>query len=103
MKYTDEQLNRWKKENTLLSYYKYQLAARGYSVKYLNRDFLSEYLTAYARRGAHIAQGVYYDIEDPFYEYRGVMNTPFYQRNGGSFCAFLEIHAEYEHAKAARG
>ena len=47
MTYTEKQLAKYRNGNTLLSYFKYQLARRGRSVKYFSRDFLRTYIKEY--------------------------------------------------------
>ncbi len=84
MVYTEKQLARYRNGNTLLSYFKYQLARRGCSVKYFSREFLATYLRDYnASR------------KNGFASYADTIKSDFYNKNGGAYCVFLEIHAEY--------
>ena len=87
MKYTEKQLAKYRNGNTLLSYFKYQLARRGYSVKYFSRDFLATFISEY--NASH---------KNGFASYPDTIKSDFYNKNGGSYCAFLEIHAEYNAA-----
>ena len=86
--------------NTLLGYFKNALKAEGYSAKYLNRDFLAKYITAYNERGRNIKRGIFYEYGAPEYEYNKVFTTDFYTKNSGSYTRFIEHWHGYKKGMA---
>lgn len=84
--------------NTLTGFYKQALENAGYKPRYFTRKFLLAYIDANKRRAENIANGVYIDYAAPDYEYRDIMRTDFYTKNGGAYCKFIELYAIYKNA-----
>lgn len=79
-------MEHYKKQNTLLSYFKYQLLKAGRrDLKYFNKAFLETFISDYnASKAAGAA------------DYTATAATDFYIKNGGNYCAFLEIWNDYK-------
>ena len=90
------QLERYKNTKTLLGYFKYNLLNQGETIKYFNRDFLAKYINAYNERGRNIKAGIYYEIDNPDYEYKPVFETDFYKKNSTAYCVFIELWHGYK-------
>ena len=69
------------------------LRQRRDNTKYFNRAFFNAYIRGYKARIKAIEAGT--QTAD-FSEYREAHETPFYQKNGGAFCEFLEVISNYE-------
>lgn len=79
-------LEHYKKQNSLLGYFKYQLLKAGrQDIKYFNRAFLNTFMNDY---NASKAGGVA--------DYTATAATDFYNKNSGTYCAFLEIWNDYK-------
>ena len=65
----------------MLSFFKDQLKKEGRNTRYFNREFLAIFIYAYNHG-----------------DYTRVVNTEFYQKNGGTYCRFLELFEKYKAA-----
>lgn len=71
--------------NTLLGYFKSNLANQHCSTKYLNREFLAIFITEYNE-----------SVKNDCANYPKTKMTKFYNDNSTSYCVFLELWYEYK-------
>lgn len=81
---------------------KAELSAKRENTKYFNKQFLTDYIEAKRAFIANRKNGIdnTYQLENVTYthEFDKVYSSEFYRKNGGAYCAFLEIMTDHKEA-----
>lgn len=84
---------------------KLELSAKCDSTKYFNKQFLTDFLEAEKSFKANQERGIdnTYRVGNIRYthEYDKIYTSEFYQKNGGTYCVFLEIMHQRRKKKEA--
>lgn len=90
---------------TLYQQIKAELSAKRENTRYFNKQFLLDYLEAEKQYRVNRKNGIdnTYQVGNIRYthEYDKIYTSEFYQKNGGTYCVFLEIMHQRRKKKEA--